>query len=147
MGDDEEAVSYYRQAIERDPKNPELYARDGIGVSLENIGQYDAAMTSYKTAIALQPTNPDPHHSLAMLHWKRRHFDQAAEEYGQAVELGDRRVQIVEMLCQSHDRLGHYEIAAGCYEQVLAVDPNNGPVANQLGHMRKNLVLKAKQRR
>lgn len=145
IGEYEQAVDYFNQAIAREPQNPEFYGKRGLARSLEEQGLTEAAVVAYKKASALAPRASQPHQFLGALYYRKRRLSEAIVEYEQAVQLGDFGYYTLIPLCQSYDRLGRYRPAIACYQEVLARFPNDTLATRQLAHMQRNIKNKAVQ--
>lgn len=139
IGEYEQAIDYYNQAIALEPQNPEFYGKRGLGWSLAELGRTEEAVAAYRKAIALAPRDSEPHQALGLLYYQQRRLADALTEYERAVRLGDSGYYTLLGLCQSNDWLGRYRPAMACYQQILALYPNDVQAVRQLAHMQRNV--------
>ena len=81
-GDCQAAQNFYRQALERDPNNPELHCDRGYSVYLQQ--RWEDAEASLRRAIALAPDLARAHNNLGMLLARTGREDDALQEFGKA---------------------------------------------------------------
>ena len=60
LGEFEQAISEYRQAIALNPNSPIIHNR--LGVAYSELKQYDAALDAYQKALVLSPMTAEPHY-------------------------------------------------------------------------------------
>jgi tetratricopeptide (TPR) repeat protein len=63
----EQAIDQYKQVLERDPKN--INSVKGIAYLYLQIKRFDDAKTFYRKAIDLDPNDPEPYYSVAVIDW------------------------------------------------------------------------------
>ena len=87
-----EAIDEFSKAIADDPEDFELYYKRGVAFTMNN--QLQPAIDDYKTALQRAPvarnvTNivADLHYKLGQHYQRLEDYDQAAAQYGQALEL------------------------------------------------------------
>lgn len=78
LGRKEEAVSLAKQALARDPLQPERYRQ--LGQSLRDGGQYDAALAALHEALDLNPNNDWVHETLGEVYLAKGRPDEALAE-------------------------------------------------------------------
>jgi cytochrome c-type biogenesis protein CcmH/NrfG len=61
----QEAVQAYQKAIERDPKNPDIYV--GLGVAFAHLDDITNAQQALKTALILNPQHTEAKYHLQTL--------------------------------------------------------------------------------
>jgi len=80
-----EAVESYRELLQTDPANAELYVN--IGIALKAQGKSDVAIANYKQAIQLKPELAEAYYNLANAFRDQQRYAEAIENYRQAVTL------------------------------------------------------------
>lgn len=145
IGEYEQAIDYYNQAISLEPQNPEFYGKRGLGWSLTELGRTEEAVVAYRKASMLAPRASESHQALGMLYYRKRRLADAIAEYEQAVQLGESDYYTLIGLCQSYDWLGRYRPAMACYQHILGLYPNDTQASRQLGHMQRNIKSGAAQ--
>ncbi len=63
----EQAIDQYKQVLDRDPRN--LNSVKGIAYLYLQIKKFDDAKTFYRKAIELDPNDPEPYYSVAVIDW------------------------------------------------------------------------------
>jgi protein O-mannosyl-transferase len=81
----DDAIPYFRRAVEIDPKFDE--ARANLGNALAAQGKTAEAMEQYREAVRLKPNSLSAHHSLALALVREGKIDEALEHYRRAVEI------------------------------------------------------------
>jgi protein O-mannosyl-transferase len=81
----DDAIPYFRRAVEIDPKFDE--ARANLGNALTAQGKTAEAMEQYREAVRLRPNSISAHHSLALALMREGKIDEALEHYRLAVEI------------------------------------------------------------
>ena len=99
-GKDEEAIVYYKRAIEKDPNLGRAYS--GWGISATNLGRREEATEAYKKALSLldRMTDREKYRMLGTYNLQVvRNFDKAIEDYSTLLKL------------YPYDRTGHGNLA------------------------------------
>src|SRR5436305_6360194 len=76
-GDLQGAIELYRQVVKAQPDN--VQARSNLCAALTDLGYYDQAITEYKEAIKLSPSNPGVSFNLALAYYKQGDIHAAAK--------------------------------------------------------------------
>lgn len=126
----EAAEAAYRQAVEFDPKNADLYM--GLASVLREQGEYVAAEAAYRKAITLNPANLERYRVLvSMLNDQKRSAEaeavlrQAEAVYRRAIKLSPKDISLyLDLASVLHER-GKYVAAEAVHRQVMALDPKN----------------------
>ena len=63
----EQAIEQYKEVLERDPKN--INSVKGIAYLYLQMKKFDDAKDFYRKAIALDPNDPEPYYSVAVIDW------------------------------------------------------------------------------
>jgi len=80
----EQALQYYRKAIEIDPNYGRAYYN--LAVALTDLNRPDEAIEAYRQAVRVRPTDALAHQNLAMLLGRRKRYKQAIEHFNAAVK-------------------------------------------------------------
>jgi tetratricopeptide (TPR) repeat protein len=128
QGRADEAILAYEQALEKWPGLPNCWFNLARLYRLK--GEFAPALTSYQEALERGVSEPEEVHlNRAVIYSDGLHQYEAAErELKRALELNPRYVPALINLGNLHEDLGRRELAAGVYEQVLALDPGS-PIA------------------
>ena len=85
MEEYEKALSYFEQAVKKDPSYAEAYLM--IGYCCVEMGRYTKAIEAYKQAIRIKPDYVEAHYGLGVVYGKLHRYTEAIEEYKQAIRI------------------------------------------------------------
>ena len=134
-GEEEQAVSEYRNALSTDPDDEVARERLSLlrfrqGNSYRSAGQIEAAIAAYQEAISLEPSNAQIHESLGRLYREQNLLPEATAEYERAVELDPTGASayrglglIYERLRRPQEAVAAYQEAAALYARAVDLDP------------------------
>ena len=127
LGEFEQAISEYRQAIALNPNSPIIHNR--LGVAYSELKQYDAALDAYQKALVLSPMTAEPHYNMGLVYLKQGDLPRAAEAFKRAVaidaEWGDPYTGLGEVYLKQ----GDFGQAARAYKQATRLNPSGNPSA------------------
>jgi protein O-GlcNAc transferase len=126
-----QAEQLYRQAIQDQPGNAELWA--GLGRVCHALGQLDEAVSCYEQAARLRPDDPSPLVELAALLMQRGGFEAAVGWYEQVLRLWPTCVGAYSNMGLAFLALGRLEEARLSFEQALYLQPDLPEAINNLG--------------
>lgn len=109
-GQFDEAIGYFRRAVEIDPKYDE--ARSNLGNALNAQGKTAEAMAQYREALRSNPNSLVAHHYLAIALAREGKIDEAVEHYRKAVAIDDG-------FLEGHNNLGMLLAARGQYPEAI----------------------------
>lgn len=112
-----EAVAGYRQLLQADPGQAEVYVN--IGIALKAQGQLGEAVACYKQAIQLKPELVEAHYNLANALKDQGRHTEAIESYEQAIELKPDFAQAYYNLGNTLRSCGRLAEAVGNYRQAV----------------------------
>lgn len=75
----EEAIKYYKKAIEIDPNF--AFAYDNIGISYRKLGDYNKAIIYYKKSLKIDPNGITPLQNIAVVYQYTKEFEKAIKAY------------------------------------------------------------------
>ena len=136
----EEALAYYRTAIEIDPYFIEAYY--SLANILINQNQLEAVVNLYKKAIKIKPNLYQAHYNLGEILIKQEKFSEAIVAYRNAIELNPDSSQSYFNLAEILVKLGRFSQGINAYHKAIAVDPNFTDAYQSLGDI---LVEKGEQ--
>lgn len=73
------AVKYYKLALEKDPKF--VYAWDNMAICYRRTGDYDNALNAYKKSLELDPTGKMPLQNIAITYLYKKEYQKAIDAY------------------------------------------------------------------
>jgi tetratricopeptide (TPR) repeat protein len=144
-----DAVQCFQQVLKLDAKN--VKAQDNLGLSYEGLGQTDAAMAAYQTAIAWQSDsavkNPGPLLDLGILLMEQNRTQEAVPYLTQAVTIAPKEPRHHEELGKAYLRLEEWQKAQAELETAVALSPQNSRLHYLLGRVysKEGLAEKAKE--
>ena len=122
LGQLDEAIASYRQAVRLKPDLAKAYA--GLGIALQAKGQLDDAIAAYRQAIGLKPDYAKAHSNLGDALAELGQFDEAIAAYRQAIPLKPD-------LAEAHNNLGNalkdkglLDKAIAAYRQAIRLKPD-----------------------
>ena len=127
LGEFEQAISEYRQAIALNPNSPIIYNR--LGVAYSELKQYDAALDAYQKALALSPMTAEPHYNIGLVYLKQGNFPRAAEAFKRAVAIDAEWGDVYTGLGEVYLKQGDFGQAARAYKQATRLNPSGNPSA------------------
>ena len=99
-----------------------------MGAILQKEGRFDEALTYYKQAEALDPSNINTRINVGTLYQQKGDYRTAIKAYESVLILYPNNVNANYYRAQCYDKLGDNKIAQEAYKKVIALDPNMGNV-------------------
>ncbi len=118
----EPALSFYRQAIERYPKDhekSEALSWNGLGDVYQALNRLEEAIKAYRRAGKLDTILAAPWRSLGNIYRTQTQYDQAIESYRRAIELDSANAQPYHNLGLVYETLGEYTPAINRFRQAI----------------------------
>lgn len=131
-GRNAQALTHFRAAIARDPKN--ATALHLLGHLYIVLGQYGEALPLLRTAAALQPT-PEIYLELATACTAEKLIDEAATHYERALELQPNLYSALNNLAELRKSQGEIDAAEDAYRRLLALQPDFLVAQVELGNL------------
>lgn len=113
---------WIKKTIEQAKKLNKLNPDDGVGNSILGAGYYlegkelNKAVKAFKKAIEVDPYNPDPHNTIALVYQKMGRYDEAIKEFKQALWLNPNYPMALSNLNRLYAQLGKGDIKADIKE-------------------------------
>lgn len=96
-----------------------------LGIRLQQIRQYDRALTTYKQVLQRNPTNPHAHYNIAQIYNERGQYAEAQREYEAVLRADpqflDARLNLGVVLYRQRQ----FTAAAEAFRQVLQASPTH----------------------
>jgi tetratricopeptide (TPR) repeat protein len=142
----EEAAQSFQEFLKLEPKS--VKAEDNLGLSYAGLGQTDAAIAAYQTAIAWQTDaavkNPGPYLDLGILLMEQNCAEEAVPYFLQAVNIAPKESRHHEELGQAYSRLDQLPKAQEELETAVSLSPLNPRLHYILGRVYTKEGLKEK---
>jgi Flp pilus assembly protein TadD len=129
-----EDVNGYEAEIEKHPRDVGLH--DDVALLYLELGKSDAAVSHFKTSLALKPESAVAHYNLGTALTVARRLDSAAEEYRAALKIDP-------AYASAHNNLGNvllaqkkYEAAIVEFAEVVRLQPDSAAAAKNLAAAR-----------
>lgn len=117
-----EAIDIYIQAIEQAPGFVPLYCL--LGDIYRSVGQYDDAITEYKTAIWMDSLNIPAYRHLCQTYEEQGDYDSAVDIYHKLIEILPTMPEFHSNLANIHYLKGEAEEAISHYQAAITLNPN-----------------------
>jgi eukaryotic-like serine/threonine-protein kinase len=111
------AVAEFRRALELTPDNAQAYS--GLGAALLVLGRFDEAESALKKSIELQKSY-FAYSNLAIVYYQQKRWEQAAENFEEALKLNRNDYRIWANLGIAYEWLNQREKAEKAYREELA---------------------------
>lgn len=121
-GDNQAAMSYYRKALEADPRC--AMAMTEIAALERGRGDLDSALAWQARSVAADPDGGYGHYDLGLYLWERGRREQAMEEFNRAVECKPLWEHALHVLAVHEYELGRLEAARQHFQTLLLVRPD-----------------------
>lgn len=122
-GQDEDAITAFREASYRNSTNPEVYY--SLGLLYEKRDQLDEAIVSYKRAIERDPQYADAYLKVADLRLARGNNTEAIEQYVDFLKIRPERSDIQLKLADVYLKTNQLSYAENSYKEILKLTPEN----------------------
>ncbi len=121
MGEYERALSCYKDAMENNPNDGELYI--GIGNSLFMKKDIERALVAYKEATLNSPKNAEGYYGMGLCYMELELGDLALEGFLKACSLDDRREEFAAALGEAYYMLGDMASATEAFNRAIELAP------------------------
>jgi Flp pilus assembly protein TadD len=123
LGDAERALQSFQSALTLEPDNAVIHS--DVGIALEALGREVQAADAYRRAADATPPFPPACYNLALIHCRRRQWQEAAGYLRRALEQAPDFQPARHQLGLALDALGDEDAARACFDALLAADPQN----------------------
>lgn len=119
----DDAIDVLRRGLTIDPESKDLY--NVLGSILSGKGDHAGAIAAHERYVALAPAEPNAYDSLGLsLQWSGD-YKRAIANYERALELDPHFEIALTHLANTHLRMGHYDRAAGLFQQYADAAPSD----------------------
>jgi len=124
-GEDQKALQFFRQAIEKDPKN--TMAWNGLGYCQVGLNNPNEAIKAYQQAIKTDPTDAALHFNLANYYIKLGRQQEAIDSYQRVISLNPTFERAYFRLGIIYTQMGRLEEGKAAFEKVIRLNPDAAP--------------------
>ncbi len=129
----EEAIQFYRQVLDCQPRN--LEALNNLAIALKQEKQFIEAIALLRQALTIEPNAPYLHNNLANILWQENQLEAAKAHYQQALTANPNYADAWYGLGNVFASLGELDRAINSYQQALSRNPNYPETYNNLGNV------------
>ncbi len=124
LGQYEQAIADYNQAIQINPQDAEAYNNRGIAYA--DLGQYEQATADYNQALQINPQLAEAYYNRGNAYYDLGQYEQAIADYTQAIQINPQLAKAYHNRGVTYAHLGQYEQAIADFKQalVLCKSPN-----------------------
>lgn len=119
--DYEKALTYFKEAIKKDPRDYEAYSK--IGYCNVKLKRYIEAVEAFKQSIQMNPNFAEAYRGLGSAYWMFNRYHEAAEFFKKATYLEPDDARAHFGLGYSYRNLLRWNEAIQCYKQAIHIDP------------------------
>lgn len=119
----QKAIDFFEKAVRVDPSYSEAY--NNLGVAHEKLGRYDAAISSYKKAVAnlLYATPEKAFLNMGNAYYRMRDFNAAAHSFREAIKRAPSLSLAYLRLSLCFNAMNRYGDAAAAMAEAVRLDP------------------------
>lgn len=121
-GRTDEAMTYYRRAIEVDPDYAD--AHYNLAILLQTKGNTDEAIHHYRSALELDPHFVEVHNNLGNALRSKGNIEEATAHYRKALEFDPNYIEAYNNLASALKTQGREDEATEYYRRSIQIDPN-----------------------
>lgn len=129
-GDLNKAEKEYREALRLEPESS--IAHNNLGVVLNELGQYQEAITILTRAIEIDPKNAIAHYALANSLSHTGRYDDAMVQAAKAIELEETEPQAHKAMAEAAQGKGDFPTALQHWNYLVQLDPDNDELHHSL---------------
>lgn len=140
-----EAVRHFGSLLALRPDD--VAAWNGMGISLDKLGQWQKAMRAFETAVSIDADSPEANYNLGSLLARRGRLEDVVPYYERVRELVPDDVPLKADLARIYLQLKQTDRASEVLQEAYAVDPKNPGTLLLLGrlHIEKGDVSKGRE--
>ena len=128
---DSESLMQYKNALEIDPRNPQVY--NNLGLTYKKIGDYKKATESFKTSLSIKPNFPEACNNLALSLKEEMKVDDAINYLNKAIEFKPNYSEAFYNLGNTLTVKGDLRKAINAFKKAIELKPDYFDALNNLG--------------
>jgi predicted O-linked N-acetylglucosamine transferase (SPINDLY family) len=125
------AENLYNETLKTNPNY--AGAHNNLGIVLNELGEYQKAISCYEKAIQIQPNYAAAHYNLGNTLNELGEHQKAMSSYEKAIQINSNHVDAHNNLGLAFYALGEYQKAISSYEKAIQINPNYAGAHNNLG--------------
>ncbi len=125
------AGNLYKETLKTNPNY--AGAHNNLGIVLNELGEYQKAISSYVKAIQIQPNYAAAHYNLGNTLKKLGEYQKAMSSYERAIQIQPNYVDAHYNLGNTLKELGEHQKAMSSYERAIQINSNHVDAHNNLG--------------
>ncbi|WP_026843048.1 tetratricopeptide repeat protein [Citrifermentans bremense] len=143
VGREDEAMSYYRDALRNKGENPELHFN--LAGIYERKALLDEAVVEYRQVLASSPDKQQARQRLADIYTLRGSFNQALEQYQALIKTNPADPALQLKLARAYVNSKEIDAAAGAYQAALKLDGESVDAHRELANLqrKRNMIDEA----
>ena len=130
-GEYEEALTYFREAAETNPEDPDAWY--GLGSCYVGLGQPDDAIAAYKRPIEQDPDNAVAHFILAMYYKAIGKFEEEIDSLAEVIRIDSTNIRAQFELGRAYGAMERTTEQIDTFTDVLVHQPDHVPTLLHLG--------------
>jgi tetratricopeptide (TPR) repeat protein len=130
-GEDQKALEFFKEAIEKDPKN--TMAWHGLGYCHVGLNNPASAIAAYQNAIKSNPDDETLYFILGNYYVKLGHHKEAIHSYLQVIRMKPDFVEAYFKLGVAYSQLGRLDEGKDAFETAIRLNPDAAPAHFNVG--------------
>jgi tetratricopeptide (TPR) repeat protein len=130
-GEDQKALEFFKEAIEKDPKN--TMAWHGLGYCHVGLNNPASAIAAYQNAIKSNPDDETLYFILGNYYVKLGHHKEAIHSYLQVIRMKPDFVEAYFKLGVAYSQLGRLDEGKDAFEKAIRLNPDAAPAHFNVG--------------
>jgi len=122
-GNYEQAIRYFTEAIDLNPKDAESHYSRGTAYSRK--GQYEEAISDYTKALEINSMDAKAYYNRGIAYCKKSQYDQAILDFSKALEINPMDAKSYYNRGITYCKKGQHNQAISDFKKALEIDPNN----------------------
>jgi tetratricopeptide (TPR) repeat protein len=122
-GNYEQAIRYFTEAIDLNPKDAE--SRYSRGTAYSRKGQYDQAILDFSKALEINPRDAKAYYNRGIAYCRKSQYDQAILDFSKALEINPMDAKSYYNRGITCWEKGEHNQAISDFKKALEIDPNN----------------------
>jgi tetratricopeptide (TPR) repeat protein len=119
MGQYDQALGEFGQALKIDPQDAEIYNNRGSIYTLK--GQYDSSIADFNKALELNPRYAKAYYNRALAYYYQGGYDQAISDLNKTIEFHPNDVEAYHNRGLAHDQKKDYDKAISDFNMAIAL--------------------------